>query len=59
MANADPYNCVGGQIGDIPVLQPDFALAGMDQPRDGPQGGALPRTVRADQGDDLALFDLE
>ena len=40
---------------DASALERDLSGAGFRQPRDRPQGGALPGAVRADEGDDVTV----
>ncbi len=59
MAHAGLHDQVRVHVGDVLVLQDDFALLWMDQAGDGAQGGAFAGAVGADEGDDLAFLDVQ
>jgi hypothetical protein len=44
---------------DVLAVERDLALARLEQARDRAERGGLARAVRADEGDDLALLDVE
>ena len=50
---------VSGQFGDFLAVVFDRARRGFHQPREGSQSCGFPGAVRADQGDDAALWNLE
>ena len=50
---------VGGQFGDVPAVQEDPAGVGPLEAGGDPQHGRLAAAARAEEGEELALLDLE
>ncbi len=59
LGDAEAGDLVGRQVGDVAAVEDDGAAVGLDHAADGPQQRRLARPVGADQGDDLALADLD
>ena len=59
LADAELDDLVRTEAVDPLAAQPDLALARLEQPGDRPQCRGLARAVRADEGDDLALLDVD
>ena len=59
LGQAHAHQLVGGDAVQIFFVEEDGAGAGMQKPRNSIQNGGFTGTVGADEGDDLALVDLE
>ena len=59
LGHAEAGDLVGRQVGDVAPVEDDGAVVGLDHPADGPQQRRLAGAVGADEGDDLALADLD
>ena len=59
LGDAEAGDLVGRQMGDVPPVEDDGAVIGLDDAADGTQQGRLAGPVGAEEGDDLALADLD
>ena len=57
--NAAAHDVVGGHLGDVLALEHNAAAAGTRVAAHGHQQRSLARAIAADQGDDLALIDMQ
>ncbi len=59
LADAEHGDLVGWRVGDVAAVEHDRAAVRLDDAADRLQQRALARAVRAEQGDDLALLDID
>ena len=59
LGDAEAGDLVGRQVGDVAPVEDDGAVIGLDDAADGPQQRRLAGPVRAEEGHDLALADLD
>ena len=59
LRHAQPGDLVGREVGDVAAVEDDGPVIGLDDPADGSQQCRFAGAVGTDQGDDLALADLD